>query len=102
MTQRNRTKIEVETLEDRVTPAAFTWPSQLCALKSTLQAKISTLPSSFSAQLASLRTKIHSLNGSHGTLSCTTNGNSHVHSRICSLLDAAYAKLVSIGAPQSA
>jgi hypothetical protein len=105
MTQRNRTKIEVETLEDRVTPAAFgAWPSQICALKTTLHAKIGSLPSSFSSQLASLKAKIHSLNGLNGHFNSNgnSNGNCQTNSRICSLLDAAYAKLVSLGAPQAA
>jgi len=100
MTQRNRAKVEVETLEDRITPAALNGyvSSKLSELKSTLQAKVGSLPSQINSQLSDLKAKINSLNGySNGT----SNGNSHAHSKICTALNAAYAKLVAMGAPQS-
>jgi len=91
MTQRNRAKVEVETLEDRITPSGCSgigsgwWQSQI------------------HSQLAYLKAKINSAGavGWAGTPTGVSNGSSHAHSTICSALDQAYAKLVAMKAPQS-
>lgn len=102
MTQRNRIKMEVEALEDRITPAALSgcFGSKLASLQATLQAKASSLQSArlrLETQCVDLRNLLQSKISS---LPSHSNGNSQTHEKICAALDAAYAKLVSIHAPQ--
>ena len=100
MTQRNRAKLEVEGLEDRITPASISClQSQLQSLKATLHANIHNFPKPPCPQLQALKT---SLSAKIHTWQNWSTDSSHVHDAICAALQHAYDKLVAKGAPQAA